>query len=731
MGYDLHKRLSELGKNAQNEHFHAISVVRVFFIALICFFILALIFKTNNQSATIAAGETLKQNFYFKTLQGELIQSGANDTQLKNNLDGYIFLTRLKNQLDDRINLLGFFSNAVKEKYNSTAKSLVINFILPSEYGHLYGENKNFDPFIYLRTNTNLSTRINLNLTNIKPNIQNSWEATFVETILRIIFIFFITIPLWILAAICGFYSTGYFTKKQKFDPILSICDRKRSPFYSGIFGALNINGKISGIETASVGLACPNMVKVEDAQSHKLVSILKSFSAYCNTTLDLTRIILAYRDFPCFVEEERQIDNSEDDGKNPNEFNPNHGMVTNKDGTIEDYACEVLPALLLAHRTLKNYFATNKNILETEFDNKDIYSKLKDDLRTQTEKFPPIAKTILQMLTPERARAFTLLSPRDIATAYLAVEAGKCLVYKKTGNGYLKLSQFPHLQARAILHSIYAYHQDFNGDSRLMIRQAIICSRRHRDFGRSFLPEKMPEQCKALRDILEVLYIDKKKLNDSALITELDAYLDEIKYNWKKNFSDFIKQSYNGEDNENNNTVFNVDTGIVDKSVVLIKQENILSLALYGYEKARLERIHRLMKHAKKFNDALAISAKLPGFKRQLENENETKDERNKSRNWDLVKKMLTRYNWLSTRLNDDSVPTSGLIYGIVLDTKIVDPQHKKFETLVPIRQRRMKELFGANWEKKYYANNPHPNNIKTFVDKEEFAETCEKFKI
>jgi hypothetical protein len=127
-------------------------------------------------------------------------------------------------------------------------------------------------------------------------------------------------------------------------------------------------------------------------------------------------------------------------------------------------------------------------------------------------------------------------------------------------------------------------------------------------------------------------------------------------------------------------------------------------------------------MKHAQKFNASLAISAQLPGFKRQLENENEVADERNKSRNWDLVKKMLTRYNWLSTRLNDDAVPPSGLIYGIVLDRRLEQTKTLEFETLVPLRQRRLKDLFGENWERKYYKNNPHPNDILTFVDRAEF---------
>jgi hypothetical protein len=218
------------------------------------------------------------------------------------------------------------------------------------------------------------------------------------------------------------------------------------------------------------------------------------------------------------------------------------------------------------------------------------------------------------------------------------------------------------------------------------------------------------------LRDILEVLYIDKDKLKDSSLITELDAYLDEVLHNWQNNFLALVKAELNNSEE----TSFNPDLGIVHKSIVLLKQEKVLELALKGYTKPRLERIHSLMKHAQKFNASLAISAQLPGFKLQLENE--IIDERNKSHNWDLVKKMLTRYNWLSTRLNDDAVPPSGLIYGIVLDRRLEQTKTLEFETLVPLRQRRLKDLFGENWERKYYKNNPHPNDILTFVDRAGF---------
>ena len=89
----------------------------------------------------------------------------------------------------------------------------------------------------------------------------------------------------------------------------------------------------------------------------------------------------------------------------------------------------------------------------------------------------------------------------------------------------------------------------------------------------------------------------------------------------------------------------------------------------------------------------------------------------------WLIIRRMLTRYNWLSTRVGDDAVPSSGLVHGVIIDRSFNEQNEViGFDALVPFRQRRLKELLGNHWEQNYFTDSPHPNDVAVFVDHEHF---------
>jgi hypothetical protein len=92
---------------------------------------------------------------------------------------------------------------------------------------------------------------------------------------------------------------------------------------------------------------------------------------------------------------------------------------------------------------------------------------------------------------------------------------------------------------------------------------------------------------------------------------------------------------------------------------------------------------------------------------------------------NWRIVRRMLTRYNWLSTRVGDDAVPLAGLISGVVCEE---GKKEERLSALVPLRQRRFAELFGRAWEHLYYAQNPNPEDVEIFVDRNMYLEVVGK---
>ena len=725
MAYDLQKRLTALQEQTERGRYWHVKFSRVFFYSFISLAVVFYLLSSNNLTdeqvrATaqqdLATGEQMLRGSTSGELSKRFQDSAANIDE--DSIPAIRWFLSLKKQVTERtefIKSLPFGDTAAENYYNAAIERTSLL---------LFGDTQKKKIDLFMDSAFPLIIE--------KITQKNRFEKYILSTTLTIIFVFKTFWIIWLLAAILGFVVILYIQRQKHFDPILSICDRGKGPFYSGIYGPFRLTGTFGGMELTCPGLACPEMVNAKVASSHHLIKILSNFGGLCETTQSLVRIILAYRDYPCVVDEERPVEEDKQVTNKPkvDTSSPDVGLATNTEGTIEKNSLELLPALLSAHKFLRSYFASKGK--KSEAETGDNFSTYTREIEQLGAKLSPLAKSFLLMPTPARAKAFAGLSPKAVATAYLALEAGKSLVYKRGSNGnYVKISQFPHLQSRAVLHSIPEFHTEFDADTRLIIRQAIICSRRHGDFARSFLPDNMPTTSRALRDYLEVLYTAKAKREDIALITELDAYTEEVLNNWREQYLNRLEELAHSDisavDQKTSKPWFS--KGVVYKSVILIPQNQLVDIALVGLSKERLKRISELMRHARRFRKSLAVSARLPGFKRQIDESDESIEKALDSNNseimenWLIIRRMLTRYNWLSTRVGDDAVPSSGLLQGIVIDrhanekTEVVG-----FDALVPLRHRRLKELLGNHWEQTFFIDSPHPNDIAVFVDHEQF---------
>lgn len=551
--------------------------------------------------------------------------------------------------------------------------------------------------------------------------------------------------PLCAVVAIAVFFGTKAYMKLPLHDPILSICDRGRSPFYSGIYGPLKTGQEKIGPDMSCHGLAAPDFVKKSEAISHPITKILGEYGALNKTTLSLMQIVLAYRTWPSYVEEERSADSITSDSKDEttevNNFNAGYANRANNNQinqtqreqySIQENIKESLPALLSAHKVLVSIFGNNGNVASiADSKLKDLkshdglsYMAMISMFAQVTASLPDLSKWLVTTLTPARARALASLSPHAVATAYLALEAGKCLVFEKQGTGFVQASQFPHLQARAILHSVAAFHQEYDQKYRQVIRQAILCSRRHGDFGRVFLPEGMPVSSRALRDWLEVLCAHRTRRNHASLATELDAHLEEIRINWQKKFKSFLVSQVQRAEVKQGGAERMISKGIVYKSVVLMPYKDVVDLALAGFSVAKVNRISCLMQNIERFNWVKLVPTDLPCSESDSVSGISEKAQEDHER-WMIVKAMLMQFNWLSTRVGDDAVPANGLVFGVVVAPATDDGESAKvhgIEGLAPLRQRRLMQLFGRTWESDYYVQSFHPDDINVYVDQEEF---------
>lgn len=579
----------------------------------------------------------------------------------------------------------------------------------------------------------------------LRPNRDRKYEAAdildfgslftlasrfFTSLILRTSFIFIAFWPLWILGFVAGYYSLRKRFAGKRTDDILGVCDRGLGPYYSGIHGPLRSNGSFSATDHSCPNLACPKMVKPQAALTHPLTEILKKHGALNQTNLDLARVILQYPDFPSIVEGEQASEEEADQEEGADKVSSlPFSTVSNAGGTILSSSLEGLASVLSAHEVLNQYVAqANQSKLSNAQLNASYASHIQM-LQQLTERLSPTGKSLVRALTPNRAWALGHIPSSIVASAYLATEAGKCLVYQRQGNSFSRISRYPHLQARAVIQSLVSYGREYNGDTRLVIRQAIICSRRHGDFGRAFLPDRMPVESRALRDWLEILYTEQKKREAVSSLVELDAHLEELSVNWRTVYSRRLRQGLDvhqapprSENAESYPPHF--WKGLVHKSVVLVPLGEVVSMALRGVDDSRVKRIAELLNVTRKFQTSISISARLPGFKRQAVEAQHTVTGDSLMDKWVIVRRMLTRYNWLSTRVGDDAVPADGYVHSVVL--------HQSLETqaseivgltmLVPIRQRRYEEMFGKQWEGIHFVDSPHPANIRIFIDKDEY---------
>lgn len=537
---------------------------------------------------------------------------------------------------------------------------------------------------------------------------------------LRLIFMLFAFLPLWLLGVLLGLGASHYLIKPPKNSSILGVLDRGFGPFYSGIFGPLRLNESISGIDTSAPGLACPPMEKRSVAAVHDLAKTLKRYRALNETNMGLVQVILAHKDFPAFVPEERPVheDASNEQAKESKGYITN---VSNAGGNVEQSAIRGLASVLEAHRTLRKYYKGKKKPSLTPDDK--VFCSSREDLEKLAAEISPLARLLVLSLTPARARAIGGTPATVVASAYLATEAGKSLTYKRDEGRYTQISRFPNLQARAVIHSLTAYHNEYRGDGRMLIRQALVCSRRHGDFGRSFLPVSMPAPSRALRDWLEIMYSAQEKRQSVAYLCELEAHLEEMKYDFQHTLAQKLKQ-----ERDNASEVYPEWKGFVYHSVVLIPLDSLLTIVLSHIGKTRLNRITDLLDLTKKLRSQLSISARLPGFAREAHEADLDsvpdevlsnfmslqKDGKSVFEKWTIIRRMLSRYNWLSTRVGDESVPKDGLISGSIR----LGEQQKTFPAFAPLRQRRFSEILGEDWERQYYSDAPHPRNIKVVGD-------------
>lgn len=143
-------------------------------------------------------------------------------------------------------------------------------------------------------------------------------------------------------------------------------------------------------------------------------------------------------------------------------------------------------------------------------------------------------------------------LSVETVAAAVLALRSGAIL---NGDNQEGTSSMFPELSARAVLHSIPSFHQEFSWKAKMIIRRGLVYSSRKGYFAPPRLPLGLGNKTRALRQVLEYL-IPAPNLRAGNII-QLKAF--GLTRELAERFAESLKPQLENKDKEIFQTIENV----------------------------------------------------------------------------------------------------------------------------------------------------------------------------
>lgn len=522
-------------------------------------------------------------------------------------------------------------------------------------------------------------------------SLGNSLLVSTYSGLLRLGFLVIASFRLWIVSIIiaAAWGARGY--RVHQGADVLGQTGNGRV-FYSGVRAGLDKLTDDGIPDTQIIGLACLESASDVEVQNSTLWAILTEFDAANATNKALAGIILKHSDWQPYVplaEEEQLYE----------EFFAGSTLA-------ENAACLVRATLTL--HALYAAGAIGKPPSEAAAPT--TLQKLTSD-----EYATLLKRSLHQVLTNDLRQAIGQLSPATIATTVLSYEAAKALAFSFEGGRWIKRSSFPHLSARAVLHSVPAYADDYDYASRQLIRRGLIYASRQSPFAPVRLPVDLSLDAFGLRQWVELFAACPHQLESVADEVELVGVVRHAHEKWTRNFLDsavaltpeIARSSYAAP----SNLLF----------VPMTKVLGILRQSIDPPQLRRLEQLVQIVSTRQKLeslaaqsneNDTLDVSH-VEKFSVPL-----THDERDSIgaihnlspddlRDWSAMRVILNSYGWLARRVGDYSVPDSSIIFAI-LKCEPDSPDANDLglvgkSGMVPFRGTRLQERWGRSWASRF----------------------------
>lgn len=437
--------------------------------------------------------------------------------------------------------------------------------------------------------------------------------------------------------------------------------------FYSGARASLDSVNDDGSPDMLVRGLACPKISEYSMVERTDLGKVLHRYGVANPTNKSLAGIIHHYGDIPAYVG---------DAGTRA------HTVGTN---SLLKNTASLIESAMTAHESIVDSLE-RPNLSELSID-------------------------LARVLTDDILEVLKNVPAPELATLVLALEAAKVFSHSFEAGEWIQQSAFPHLSARAILHSLDSFPKDYDHYSRSRIRQGLIYAQRQSAFSEVRMPIAMRDDSWALRQWAEVLMATPWSRQDVANEVELLGIL-------RLGHNEWCRDSANVLNALRSSGALRSGTDLVFVPVKALVE--ILTSCISSRDKTRL---HEVLERVSLSSKVIATGSdeedsssgvstvRFENFQNNLKQADDVARlhdvERKDLIEWFSLRYILANYGWLASRVGEYSVPTTSLIFGVFWPVPEVrgGNEHERLgkNAMVALRGSSFHELLGERWKSSF----------------------------
>jgi hypothetical protein len=509
--------------------------------------------------------------------------------------------------------------------------------------------------------------------------------------VVRALFLIVASLRLWIASLLIAAYFGFTYYRPYRGDDLLGQTGNGRL-FYSGARGGLENLAPSGAPDVLVRGLACPDYASKSETVTSAIWKGLTDWDATNATNEALTAILVKHGNTASYVprlEDEALYDK------------------TFKGASIAEHLPNILRAALELHAS---YAAGDTSSSPAGAIPATSLSAATSEVYTKA-----LQGALHNVLSPRLRAIVGELTAHEVATFVLALESGKVLAHSFEGGKWFRRSNFPHLSARAVLHSVVAYPKEYNFASRQRIRQALVYASRTSSFAPVRMPLGMTDDIWALRQWAELLLAAPQELADAVNEIELVG---------------LVRAAHGKFERE-----------VLPKAIVIVPDLTTTSFStmsdLFFLPMASIVALLRRTVEPHELARIAQLSA-IVGVKQKQRIEKAQSSEEGAGttliydrvfapiteaemthlanlhainpadiKEWSSLRNILASFGWLARRVGDYTVPESSIIFS-VFKTPPNYPGANALNLigkngLVPLRGSKFQEIWGSDWDRRF----------------------------